>query len=67
MQMARLQKKSVLGFIAGIFGAAFGPRVAKPTPKDLKNADFPTSTQRMGVRFTDRIRDVFRFKWIKKP
>jgi hypothetical protein len=34
MQMARLQKKSVLGFIAGIFGAAFGPRVANP--KTLK-------------------------------
>ncbi|MGA2172862.1 MAG: hypothetical protein ABSG82_07625 [Sedimentisphaerales bacterium] len=44
----------------------FGTGTAKPTTKDLKDADFPTSTQRLGVRFTERIRDVFRFKWIKK-
>jgi hypothetical protein len=54
------------GFIAGIISALFGNRTAKPTAKDLKEQDFSTSTQRLGVRFTDRIRDVFRFKWIKK-
>jgi hypothetical protein len=54
------------GFIAGIISAVFGSRTVKPNAKDLKNADFSTSTQRLGVRFTDRIRDVFRFRWIKK-
>jgi hypothetical protein len=53
------------GFIAGIISALFGNR-AKTTAKDLGKADFSTSMQRLGVRFTERIRDVFRFKWIKK-
>jgi len=60
------RKTTVLGFIAGILGNAFGSRAAKPTTQDLKNADFPASTQRLGLRFTERIRDVFRFKWIGK-
>jgi hypothetical protein len=34
--------------------------------KNLKEIDFSTSTQKLGVRFTDRIRDIFRHKWIKK-
>ena len=60
------QSNSVLGFLAGLMATIFGTGRAKPTTKDLKDADFPTSTQRLGVRFTERIRDVFRFKWIKK-
>jgi hypothetical protein len=34
--------------------------------KNLKEIDFSTSTQKMGVRFTDRIRDIFRHRWVKK-
>ena len=52
--------------MAGKISALFGDKKAKPTTRDLKDADFPTSTQWMGVRFSDRIRDVFRFKWLKK-
>lgn len=52
--------------MAGIISAVFGSRAGKPTTQDLKNADFSTSTQGLGVRFSDRIRDIFRFKWIKK-
>jgi hypothetical protein len=33
---------------------------------DLKKMDFSTSTQKIGVRFTDRIRDIFRHRWVKK-
>ncbi len=62
----RRQPNTVLGFIAGILTSVFGAGAAKPTAKDLKDAEFSTSTQRLGVRFTDRIRDVFRFKWLKK-
>lgn len=36
------------------------------TSDDLAKAEFKTSTQRLGVRFTDRIRGVFRFKWVKR-
>ena len=52
--------------MAGKISALFGSRKVKPTTRDLKDADFPTSTQQIGVRFTERIRDIFRFKWIKK-
>jgi hypothetical protein len=65
--MTELRKiNAFFGFIAGIISAVFGNKAVKPTAKNLKDADFPTSTQRLGVRFTDRIRDVFRFRWVKK-
>jgi hypothetical protein len=34
--------------------------------RDLKEMDFSTSTQKIGVRFSDRIRDIFRHRWVKK-
>jgi len=34
--------------------------------RNLKEIDFSTSTQKLGVRFTDRIRDIFRHRWVKK-
>ena len=65
--MAFRQKiNTVLGLIAGIFAAVFGAKPAKPTAEDFKQAEFGASTQRLGVRFTERIRDIFRFKWVKK-
>jgi hypothetical protein len=54
------------GFLARIGGwllTARRPR--RIAPADLAKADFKTSTQRLGVRFTDRIRDTFRFKWLR--
>jgi hypothetical protein len=62
----RRKINTVFGFLAGLIAAIFGAGRAKPTTKDLKKADFSTNTQRLGVRFTDRVRDVFRFKWIRK-
>ena len=44
----------------------FSKALPKPTANDLSRAEFKTSTQRLGVRFTERIRDVFRFRWIRK-
>ena len=57
---------TVLGFLAGILATVFGTKTAKPSMEDLKRAEFGTSTQKIGVRFTERIRNVFRFKWLKK-
>jgi len=39
------------------------PRLAST---DLRKQDYPISTQRMGIRFTERIRDTFRFRWLKR-
>lgn len=58
-------KKTFLGSIAGRILVFFGKK-PKPEPKDVKKIDFETSTKKMGVRFTEKIRNVFRFRWIKK-
>ena len=36
------------------------------TKDDLRQMEFKTSTQQMGIRFTEPIRRVFRHKWLKK-
>jgi hypothetical protein len=57
---------SFLASVASLLLSMFGKSPAKPTPAELQRAEFKTSTQRLGIRFTKRIRDVFRFKWIRK-
>jgi len=52
--------------IAAWFLSLFGKGPGKPTTDDLSKADFKTSTQGMCVRFTEKIRNVFRFKWIRR-
>jgi len=64
--IVRRQRHTIFGFIAAGLAAVFGTKNARPTTEDLKRSEFKTSTQRLGVRFTERIRDVFRFKWLKK-
>jgi len=61
------QKKvsSVLGLIAGVASTLFG-KSPKTSVDDVKRTDFKTSSQRVGVRFTDKIRNVFRNRWLKK-
>ncbi len=56
---------SILGFIVGIASTLFG-KSPKMSTDDIKRADFKTSSQRIGVRFTDRIRNIFRNRWLKK-
>jgi len=62
----RTDKSSVLGFIMGMLSSIFGKSQPKPTSADLQRAEFKTSTQRLGLRFTERIREIFRHRWIKK-
>jgi hypothetical protein len=54
-----------LGFIAAQCMRLFGgpPAQCGETQKKL---NFSTSTQRMGLRFTDKLRDRFRSIWLKK-
>jgi len=62
----RTKLNSFLGFLAAGALSLFGKSPAKPDAEDLKRMEFKTSTQRLGIRFTDKIRNVFRFKWLKK-
>ena len=57
---------SFFGLLAGGILSAFGKEPAETTCDDLNATEFKTSTQRLGVRFTEHIRKVFRFRWIKK-
>jgi hypothetical protein len=56
---------AILGLLAGGLLSLFGKSLPPPSTNDLKRADFKTSTQRLGIRFTQRIRDVFRFRWLR--
>jgi hypothetical protein len=56
----------VLDLIAAGLLSIFGKSPAKPTADDLSRMEFKSSTQRMGIRFSEKIRQVFRFKWIRK-
>jgi len=55
-----------LGFFAGWLSWIFGKSNAKPTTDDLRRAEFKTSTQSLGVRFTEQIRHIFRMRWFKE-
>jgi len=56
---------SILGLFAAGLLSMFGKSPSKPAIDDLKRADFGTSTQRLGIRFSEKVRDVFRFRWLK--
>jgi len=63
---ARAKMSSFLGSLAGLFLLLFGKSSIKPTAEDWQRAEFKSSTQRLGIRFNERIRDIFRFRWLKK-
>jgi hypothetical protein len=62
----RTKINSFFSFLAAGLLTVFGRSPAKPTLNDLSRMEFKSSTQRLGVRFKERIREVFRFKWIRK-
>ena len=51
-----------LGLLAGLF---LGTKKADSYSKNLKKHDFPANTQKIGIRFSDKLRDAFRKKWIR--
>lgn len=55
-----------LGLAAGLIARLFRTRLPEVTGKDLQRNDYSISTQRMGVRFTERIRNAFRLRWIRE-
>jgi len=50
-----------LGWLAGVL-SVFAMHKAKPAASDR---EFRIAAQRIGVRWTDRLRDHFRTHWIK--
>jgi len=62
----RAKINSFLGFLAAVLLSAFGKSLPKAGPGDLHKAEFKTSVQQIGIRFSEKIRSVFRFRWLKK-
>jgi len=62
----RSKVNSFLGLFAGGLLSIFGREPAKHNTHALRQMDFKTSTQHLGVRFTEKIRQVFRFRWLKR-
>jgi hypothetical protein len=60
------RKNAAISAIAALFLLIFSQKSRKNAQKLQKKHDFPTSTQRIGANFTERIRDVFRHTWLKK-
>ena len=60
------KRSKLLGLMAGFLSSLFSGRKSKPSPRDMKRMDFKTSTSKIGVRFTDKIRNTFRSRWLKK-
>ena len=56
-------KQAWLAFWAGRFISQGDTKI---TSGDLFRSDFSSSTQRLGLRFTDRIRQTFRFRWLRR-
>ena len=59
------RKSACLGALAGRILSWFGKKKTPPTPADVKKLDFSPNTQKLGLRFTDSIRDFFRFRWLR--
>jgi hypothetical protein len=64
--MVSTKTNSFFGLLAGWVLSIFGKSKIKPTEEDFKQVEFKTSAQRIGISFTDKIRAVFRFRWMKK-
>lgn len=49
------------GFIMQLLG-----KPKKKSDRQIAKEEFKTSTGRMGLTFTEKIRSTFRFRWLKK-
>jgi hypothetical protein len=61
-----LKRASWLGGLAGLLSCLPRRSRSRITRADMKKHDFATSTQRLGVRFSELIRATFRFRWLNR-
>ena len=67
MRVERTRKKRnlITGFFVGSILGLLGKH-PKTSSIEFKKQEFKNSTRRLGVTFTDRLRNVFRKRWLKK-
>jgi hypothetical protein len=64
--MVNRGKNTFFGLLAGLITSVFAKNAGRVKPADLAKIEFKTSAQRLGLTFTEKIRDTFRFKWLKR-
>jgi hypothetical protein len=62
----KTQNSGIKLFLLGLLTSVHLLSKPKATPDDLKKMEFSSSSQRLGLWFSDKIRDIFRRRWIKK-
>jgi hypothetical protein len=62
----RNRKALRLGLAGSVLAHLLSRRLPRMTIEDLRKHEYPTSTQHLGVRFTERVRGVFRFRWLRR-
>lgn len=65
LNRTKKNRNSTLGFFVGSVLGLLG-KPSKISARELKKHEFKNSTRRLGVSFTDRVRNVFRNRWLKK-
>jgi hypothetical protein len=62
--MEKLWRKWLVFYI-GLVWRIFSLRKSKADSEQMRRMDYSTSTQRMGLRFTEKIRNTFRHRWLR--
>ena len=65
MKQKYLTKQKRLGFGAGLLMNVLGRKPKPHSNAELYKQDFHPNTQKMGLRFSDRMRRVFRLRWLR--
>jgi hypothetical protein len=66
MKQHNVSKQKWLGFGAGLLLRIFGRKPKSDSTEVLYKKDFHPSTQKMGLRFSERIRNTFRHQWLRR-
>ncbi|MHC5138364.1 MAG: hypothetical protein ACYSOF_00485 [Planctomycetota bacterium] len=61
----KTEKSRRLGLGAGLLMSVFGRKPRPHSAAELYEQDFHPNTQKMGLRFTERLRKVFRLRWLR--
>ena len=62
----KIQNYGIRLFLSGFITSVYSLFRPKVSVGDMKKMEFSTSSQRIGVSFTEKIRNIFRGRWIKK-
>ena len=53
-------------FLLGVTASIYSLFRPEDPVGDMKKMEFSSSSQRLGVSFTEKIRNIFRCRWIKR-